>query len=155
MFQTEFPRYVEIDIVNTRTTNNLLSAYVMYTRYTCNLSTTSLMQFFFLFWRARAVVTIYATLGEDAIAHGINETEVSFVITTHDLLPKFKTILKSTPKVKTIIYMEDQLSETDTTGLREDVNIVAFKEVIRKGESLKIGKLLLLPSTYKLQLVGV
>ncbi|XP_065199736.1 fatty acid CoA ligase Acsl3 [Planococcus citri] len=84
------------------------------------------------------VVTIYATLGEDAIAHGINETEVSFVITTHDLLPKFKNILKFTPKVKTIIYMEDQLSETDTTGLREDVNVIAFKEVIKKGESLKI-----------------
>lgn len=84
------------------------------------------------------VVTIYATLGEEAIAHGINETEVSFVITTHDLLPKFKTILKSTPKVKTIIYMEDQLSETDTTGLREDVNIVPFKEVIKKGESLQL-----------------
>lgn len=86
------------------------------------------------------VVTIYATLGEDAIAHGINETEVSFVITTHDLLPKFKTVLKSTPKVKTIIYMEDQLSETDTSGLREDVNVIAFKEVIKKGESLKIGR---------------
>lgn len=85
------------------------------------------------------VVTIYATLGEEAIAHGINETEVSFVITTHDLLPKFKTILKSTPKVKTIIYMEDQLSETDTSGLRDDVNIIAFKEVVKKGEALQIG----------------
>ncbi|KAK7602450.1 hypothetical protein V9T40_008039 [Parthenolecanium corni] len=84
------------------------------------------------------VVTIYATLGEEAIAHGINETEVSFVITTHDLLPKFKTILKSTPKVKTIIYMEDQLSETDTSGLRDDVNIIAFKEVVKKGEALQI-----------------
>nr|UTI67604.1 long chain acyl-CoA synthetase [Kerria lacca] len=84
------------------------------------------------------VVTIYATLGEDAIAHGINETEVTFVITTHELLPKFKTILKCTPKVKTIIYMEDQISETDTSGLREDVNVIAFKEVVKKGESLQI-----------------
>ncbi len=85
------------------------------------------------------VVTIYATLGEEAIAHGINETEVSFVITSHDLLPKFKSLLKSTPKVKTIIYMEDQLSETDSSGLREDVNIIAFKEVLKKGEAMQIG----------------
>lgn len=46
------------------------------------------------------VVTIYATLGDDAIAHGINETEVSTVITTHDLLPKFRKILVKTPKVR-------------------------------------------------------
>lgn len=85
------------------------------------------------------VVTIYATLGEDAIAHGINETEVSLVITTHELLPKFKTILKSVPKVKTIIYMEDQLSETNTDGLGEDVNIISFNEVVKKGKSLNIG----------------
>ena len=36
------------------------------------------------------VVTLYATLGEEAIIHGINESEVSFVITSADLLPKFK-----------------------------------------------------------------
>ena len=84
------------------------------------------------------MVTIYATLGEDAIAHGINETEVSIVITTHDLLPKFKNILKSTPKVKTIIYMEDQLSVTDTSGV--DAEVYAFKEVVKKGEALNIGE---------------
>ena len=39
------------------------------------------------------MVTLYATLGEDAVAHGINETEVEHVITTHALLPKVKTIL--------------------------------------------------------------
>ena len=36
------------------------------------------------------VVTLYATLGEQAITHGINETEVSIVITSASLLPKFK-----------------------------------------------------------------
>ena len=65
------------------------------------------------------VVTIYATLGEDAIAHGINETDVSVVITTHDLLSKFKNILHKTPRVRTIIYMEDQLHKTETTGFKD------------------------------------
>ena len=37
-----------------------------------------------------AVVTLYSTLGEDAIIHGINETEVTHVITTAELLPKIK-----------------------------------------------------------------
>lgn len=64
------------------------------------------------------VVTIYATLGDEAIAHGINETEVDTVITSHDLLPKFKRLLEMVPQVKTIIYMEDQLKSTDTTGYK-------------------------------------
>jgi len=64
------------------------------------------------------VVTIYATLGDEAIAHGINETEVDTVITSHDLLPKFKRLLDMMPEVKTIIYMEDQLKSTDTKGYK-------------------------------------
>ncbi|KAF9410414.1 hypothetical protein HW555_010495 [Spodoptera exigua] len=63
------------------------------------------------------VVTIYATLGDEAIAHGINETDVSTVITTYDLLPKFKKILAKTPKVDTIIYMEDPAQEHRKGGV--------------------------------------
>nr|XP_033321296.1 long-chain-fatty-acid--CoA ligase 4 isoform X1 [Megalopta genalis] len=83
------------------------------------------------------VVTIYATLGDDAIVHGINETEVDTVITSHDLLPKFKRLLERVPVVKTIIYMEDQLKPTDTTGYKKDVNLIPFSEVIKKGNDSK------------------
>lgn len=64
------------------------------------------------------VVTIYSTLGNEAIAHGINETEVDTVITSHELLPKFKLLLDMVPAVKKIIYMEDQLKPTDTKGYK-------------------------------------
>lgn len=84
----------------------------------------------FLFF---VVVTIYATLGEDAIAHGINETEVTIVITTHDLLAKFKNILHKTPKVETLIYMEDQLKKADTSGFKQDIKIIPFQTIIQKG----------------------
>ena len=36
------------------------------------------------------VVTLYATLGEEAIAYGINEAEVTHVIISGELLPKLK-----------------------------------------------------------------
>ena len=49
------------------------------------------------------LVTLYATLGEDALIHGINETEVSCIITTQDLLPKFKNILPCTPLVTMLV----------------------------------------------------
>ena len=71
------------------------------------------------------IVTIYATLGDDAIAHGINQTEVDTVITSHELLPKFKRLLGMTPDVKNLIYMEDQLKETDTKDFK--VNFEKFQ----------------------------
>ncbi|KOB73857.1 Acyl-CoA synthetase, partial [Operophtera brumata] len=77
---------------------------------------------------AETLVTIYATLGDEAIAHGINETEVSTVITSHDLLPKFKKILANTPRVDTIIFMEDQLKSTDRDGFKHGIRIVGYKE---------------------------
>lgn len=90
------------------------------------------------------VVTLYATLGEEAIAHGINETEVSIVITSHDLLPKFKNILQLTPRVKTLIYMEDQLAKTSTSGYKDDVEIISFKSVLQRGSEYTVtGNLLI------------
>lgn len=76
------------------------------------------------------VVTIYATLGDEAIAHGINETEVDTVITSHELLPKFKRLLDMVPAVKTIIYMEDQLKQTDTKGYKVRFLNIVFHERI-------------------------
>ncbi|XP_014219278.1 long-chain-fatty-acid--CoA ligase 4 isoform X2 [Copidosoma floridanum] len=81
------------------------------------------------------VVTIYATLGDDAIAHGINETEVDTVITSFELLPKFKNLLRKVPEVKNIIFMEDQLKQADVTGLKEGVRVIPFQEVIKSGSS--------------------
>jgi len=37
-------------------------------------------------------VTLYATLGDEAIVHGISETECSIVITSNELLPKFQVL---------------------------------------------------------------
>lgn len=94
-----------------------------------------------LFKQNIPLVTIYATLGDDAIAHGINETEVNTVITSLELLPKFKKILDKTPLVKTLIYMEDQLNTLENTeGYKEGVEIIKFSEVLKKGETSSIGK---------------
>lgn len=71
---------------------------------------------------------------------GISETEVTTVITSHDLLPKFKTLLDKCPKVNTIIYMEDQLHKTETTGFKEGVKILPFAQVVKIGNDSKFGK---------------
>lgn len=94
-----------------------------------------------LFKQSCTVVTIYATLGEDGITHGVNETEVNVIITSHELMPKLRSILKTIPKVDTIIYFEDPLHKTDTSGFGS-LKIIPFSEVCKKGVDSKAGKTL-------------
>lgn len=81
------------------------------------------------------IVTIYATLGDEGVIHGINETDAAIVVTSHELLPKFKALLPKLPNVQTVIYMRDQLHETKTDGFKEDVRILPFEEVIKLGST--------------------
>eukprot|EP00095_Tigriopus_kingsejongensis_P000185 maker-scaffold41_size498431-snap-gene-0.11 protein:Tk00185 transcript:maker-scaffold41_size498431-snap-gene-0.11-mRNA-1 annotation:"Long-chain-fatty-acid--CoA ligase " len=79
------------------------------------------------------LVTLYANLGVDAITHGLNQTEVTHVVTTHDLLPKFKEVLPRTPKVQCVIFIEDQLHPTQRSGYPSGVSILSFQEVCQRG----------------------
>ncbi len=38
------------------------------------------------------------------------------VVTSHDLLPRFRNLLPSVPTITHIVYMEDQLQKTNTDG---------------------------------------
>jgi long-chain acyl-CoA synthetase len=100
-----------------------------------------------LFKQSCTIVTIYATLGEEGITHGVKETEVDTMITSHELLPKLRKILKTIPKVKTIIFFEDQLQETDRSGFG-DVRVISYKEVVAKGTDSKFGELIKKRSFY-------
>ncbi|XP_063922554.1 long-chain-fatty-acid--CoA ligase 4 isoform X2 [Zophobas morio] len=91
-----------------------------------------------LFKQSIPLVTIYATLGDDAIAHGLNETEVTTVITSYELMPKFKKILAMVPTVKTLIYMEDQLKTLDEGGYKSGIEVIKFSEVLKKGATSRI-----------------
>ncbi|XP_066155933.1 long-chain-fatty-acid--CoA ligase 4 isoform X3 [Euwallacea fornicatus] len=88
-----------------------------------------------LFKQNIPLVTIYATLGDEAIAHGINETEVTTVITSYELMPKFKKVLALTPKVKNLVYMEDQLKDLEKTGYPDGTNIISFTDILKKGRN--------------------
>ena len=80
------------------------------------------------------VVTIYTNLGEEAVVHGLVETGVELVITSHELLPRFKKILAGgTDSVKTIVYMENPIHRTPVTGFREGVTLISFWDVVSRG----------------------
>ena len=79
------------------------------------------------------VVTIYTNLGEEAVVHGLVETGVELVITSHELLPRFKKILAGgTDSVKTIVYMENPIHRTPVTGFREGVTLISFWDVVSR-----------------------
>ena len=81
------------------------------------------------------VVTIYTNLGEGGVIHGLSETQAEVVVTSHELLPKFKEILAAKKdNVKTIVYMENPIKRTDVTGFRDDVRLISFWDVISLGK---------------------
>ena len=75
---------------------------------------------------------MYPTLGEDGIVHGINETEVTHIITTHDLLPKLQKLMDRIPLVRYIIYMEG-LKSSKTNGFDPKVNVMSFSQIEKSG----------------------
>lgn len=87
------------------------------------------------------VVTLYATLSTNAVVHGIKETEVTHVITTLDLLPKFKDVLPQTPSVTHVIVMVKTKQELASakTALPDNVTVIAMGEVERMGEQSEVS----------------
>jgi len=81
------------------------------------------------------VSTLYTNLGDAAICHGINETEVSVVVTSSTLLPKLKKMLCTCPNVRHIIVIEDQF----VTGVNNDfqgaVEVLSFYDVVNLGKT--------------------
>uniref|UniRef100_A0AAQ4PP91 long-chain-fatty-acid--CoA ligase n=1 Tax=Gasterosteus aculeatus aculeatus TaxID=481459 RepID=A0AAQ4PP91_GASAC len=57
------------------------------------------------------LVTLYSTLGPTAIAHGLNETEITHIITSKDLLQsRLKAIVCDVPRLQYIILVDSKLT---------------------------------------------
>uniref|UniRef100_A0AC35U0Q6 AMP-binding domain-containing protein n=1 Tax=Rhabditophanes sp. KR3021 TaxID=114890 RepID=A0AC35U0Q6_9BILA len=69
------------------------------------------------------VVTVYATLGEDAVSYAINESDATVVFTTAALLDTIKKIQPKIPVIKHIVYFDDRFNP--------------FKEDQKKKETIK------------------
>ncbi|XP_061540996.1 long-chain-fatty-acid--CoA ligase 4 isoform X1 [Phycodurus eques] len=78
------------------------------------------------------LVTFYATLGEDAIAFGLNETGVSHLVTSVELLEtKLKNVLPTIPKLKHIIYVDQK--KVTTEGYPAGLSIHSMQAVQNLG----------------------
>ncbi|KAH9617685.1 hypothetical protein KSS87_002544 [Heliosperma pusillum] len=83
-----------------------------------------------------SVVTIYASLGEDALIHSLNETEVSTLICDAKQYKKAAAISSKFETVKNIIYFEEDGASSDT-GISgsNHLKISSFLEVEKLGKA--------------------
>lgn len=101
------------------------------TLITCTLKHEFTGVFFILF----AVVTVYATLGDEALIHGINETEVRFIITDASLLKKLSAVIDRLPKVEHIVYLGNVVKKSALLGFSRRIKVHSMREVEEIGES--------------------
>ena len=83
-----------------------------------------------------AVVTIYATLGDEALVYGFNEVEGKYVFTDAALLPKLKKLCSQMPNVSTIIYFGDA-KKSLLEEFPDNVKVFALGEVVDLGSKAR------------------
>lgn len=84
------------------------------------------------FRRNFPLVTFYATLGEEAIAFGLNETGVTHLVTSVELLEtKLKSVLPQIPKLKHVIYVDQKKVRTE--GYPAGLSIHSMQSVQELG----------------------
>ena len=82
------------------------------------------------------MVTIYATLGDEALVYGFNEVEGRYVFTDASLLPKLKNLCAQMPHITTIVYFGDAKK-----SLRDEfpahVKVYALGEIVDLGSKTR------------------
>jgi long-chain acyl-CoA synthetase len=90
------------------------------------------------------IVTLYATLGIEALAFGINQTKSKYLITSSDSLPKILTILDKIQNVTHVIVFTDKFSDKILNEFKSkatNINVYTFDEIVELGaKSKKIEK---------------
>lgn len=81
------------------------------------------------------IVTVYATLGDEALVHAINETEVRFIIADGSLLGKLSTLTDRLPKLEHVVYLGNVVKKSSIRGFSRRVKVHSMQEVEEIGES--------------------
>ncbi|CAN6195341.1 unnamed protein product [Urochloa humidicola] len=84
------------------------------------------------------VVTIYASLGEDALVHSLNETQVSTLICDSKQLKKLPAISSKLQSLTHVIYIEDEPVESETLNQMNHWTTLSFTEVEELGKASQI-----------------
>ncbi|KAE9415387.1 hypothetical protein Angca_008629 [Angiostrongylus cantonensis] len=81
------------------------------------------------------VVTVYATLGEEAVKFAIKEVVAHTLFTSEGLLPKVQKLINNGLDVKTVIYFESPDPENAQQHYeQENVEILSFTQLLNIGK---------------------
>eukprot|EP00123_Amoebidium_parasiticum_P015947 comp23213_c0_seq1/m.37795 comp23213_c0_seq1/g.37795 ORF comp23213_c0_seq1/g.37795 comp23213_c0_seq1/m.37795 type:complete len:720 (-) comp23213_c0_seq1:607-2766(-) len=86
-----------------------------------------------VFRHSMPLVTVYATLGDDAIVYTLEEAEVEVVMTDHDLLPTLAKIVERVPRVNTIVY-NGTASAKDLENFPKKYKVYSAQELVEMGK---------------------
>lgn len=90
-----------------------------------------------LFQIGAVIVTLYATLGEEGVVHGINECETAHVITSSDLVPKLQKLQHKISLVKVIIHFDGPKKvESSVADKMGSIKLTPFHEIESNGENI-------------------
>ncbi|KAJ1364156.1 Siroheme synthase [Parelaphostrongylus tenuis] len=81
------------------------------------------------------VITVYATLGEEAVEFAIKEVDAHTVFTSENLLPKVLKLISNGLDVQTVIYFESPDPENVQNHEQENVKILSFTQLLNIGKS--------------------
>ncbi|KAJ4730242.1 Long chain acyl-CoA synthetase [Melia azedarach] len=87
------------------------------------------------FRQSVTIVTIYASLGEDALIHSLNETQVTTLICDSKQLKKLSAVSSSLKTIKNVIYFEDYENDSGFSGSLSNWTVSSFSEVEKLGKS--------------------
>ncbi|XP_075040434.1 long-chain-fatty-acid--CoA ligase 4 isoform X2 [Mixophyes fleayi] len=84
------------------------------------------------------LVTLYATLGEEAVTYGLNESGATYLITSAELLEtKLKSVLSQISNIKHILYVgKKNINKSEYPAELEIHNMEAVEELGAKPENL-------------------
>lgn len=90
-----------------------------------------------LFQIGAIIVTLYATLGDDGVVHGINECETTHVITSSDLVPKLQRLQHKISLVKCVIHFDGPKPiDSNVASKLESIKLISFNEIEENGTSI-------------------
>ncbi|XP_024310208.1 long chain acyl-CoA synthetase 9, chloroplastic isoform X2 [Brachypodium distachyon] len=94
------------------------------------------------------VVTIYASLGEEALCHSLNETEVTTVVCGQKELKKLIDISWQLDTVKRVIYINEEGISAELSLARNSTSwaLESFDEIDRLGSEAPVDASMPLPS---------
>ncbi|TFK29200.1 long-chain-fatty-acid-CoA-ligase [Coprinopsis marcescibilis] len=89
------------------------------------------------------IATAYDTLGEDGLAHSLNEPECVGLFTNAELLPTLHRVLARTPSVKYVVFDGEPTPAlmADLKGVRESIQIFSLDDLRKIGKDKPVEPL--------------